>query len=174
MYSEALNAIISIGIIKSVLIALGVITAIVSVINWLICGFKYDGDGFNTTAGKVVTLIGNFFWPIMFVICLTVYHLPVMNQNIIIAKQVAVQLDKYADAHPESVYTPDVMLGSLDTVIKGIVSTSVELPEYIKRLANGEIVRFMGPKDPKDMTQQELLDEVNRLRNDVAGKPITK
>jgi hypothetical protein len=165
MYSEALNAIINIGIAKALLIAGGVIFAIVAIVNWLICGFKWDGDGFNTTAGKVVCVIGNFFWPILLVVCITLYNLPIMNPNIIIAKQVAVQLDKYADAHPESVYTPEIMLGSLDTVIKGIVSTSIELPDYIKRLANGEIVRFIGPKDPKDMTQQELLEEVNRLRN---------
>jgi hypothetical protein len=169
MYTAAINAIVFMESIKVLLIGIGWFSAVGCAILWVVWGCKTECNCWNPNYSfKGIMLAFTIFVTCIWPACITIYNLPLLNRDIVIAKQVAAQMDIYAEAHPDSIYTPEVLLGSVDTVIKGIVSTSVNLPEYIKKLANGEIVQFVtGPKDPKDMTATEMQAEILRLR---AGK----
>jgi len=159
MYTQALESLIFIGNLKVILTAIGWISALSCISLWLLQGF-YD---FNSKHGRkiiiTITIILTLMWPA----CITVYTLPSLREEIVIAKQVAPILDKYAENNPESVYNPDVLLGAVDTTIQGIVNSAVELPKYIARLASGQLI--VTQKRAEDMTREELLRRVRELEN---------
>jgi len=156
MYTQALEALVFIGNLKVILIALGWTSGLACFLIWLMVGFSSlteVGRKIMVTLAIILTLI----WPT----CIAIYHLPSLKEEIVIVRQVAPILDRYAEKNPESVYNPDVLLGAVDTTIQGIVSSTVELPKYISRLANGQLT--IVQKSPENMSREELLRRVKEL-----------
>jgi len=160
MYSAALNAIINIGIMKVVFTTAGIVFGLGSVVIWFICWCVHEGN--STDNEQLASSILSFVIPILCAACLAGYNMPFMREEIVIAKTVAPILDKYAEQHPESIYNPDVTLDAIDTAVKGIVDTTVNLPKYVERLAKGQPI-FQSSKTPADMTKDELLEYVKKL-----------
>ena len=159
MYSAALSAIIFIGNLKVILIALGVTAGFFSVVVWIMRGMFEEYD---THVKKAVLSVLCVCLPFIWISCIAVYNLPSMRQEIVIAKQVAPVLDDYMERHPDSVYNPDIMLTALDDTVKGIVGSAVELPKYIQKLAAGGIPALIEKK-PEDMSRDELLRKIQEL-----------
>jgi hypothetical protein len=158
MFSAALDAVIFVGMWQAILIGLGIITGILSVVSWCILG----------SDGEKLAAIASFFFPILCIACIVTYNIPQMNANIVIAKAVAIELDKYVDKNPESIYNPEVLLREGDTAVKGLVTNitnfSGNLPETIRKLAAGESI--VGQKSIDDMTSEELRKEIRRMKGE--------
>jgi len=163
MYSQALEALIFVGNLKVILTALGWTSVVVCIALWLYQGFVdfEHFDNFGEKWGRKISVSLAILFTITWIGCIAVHSLPSLREEIVIAKQVAPILDNYAEKNPESVYNPDVLLGAVDTTIQGIVSSAVELPKYIARLASGQLV--ITPKKVEDMTREELLRRVREL-----------
>ena len=158
MYSQALQAIIFIGNLKVFLIAFGWVSFI-TVIILAFCNFI----DFNSW-GRIVLNSFLVFFTLTAIACLSIYHAPGLKEEIIIAKQVAPVLDRYAENNPESIYNPDIILGAVDDTIKGIVGSAIELPKYIAKLASGGIPALLPLSErPIDSLTREELEQ--RLRD---------
>ena len=163
MYSQALNAIILIGNLKVVLTAVGWTSIVICITLWLYQGFV-DFEQFNDFGekwGRKISVSLAILFTLVWIGCITVHSLPSMQEEIVVAKQVAPILDNYVEKSPESIYNPDVLLKATDDTIKGIVSSAIELPKYIQRLASGQLITVQ--KSPETMTREELLKRVKEL-----------
>ena len=165
MYSQALEAIIFVGNLRIALIAIGWVTGIGCVIAILVGLIGEDWRTYfkrNIKLMRRLTITFGILMMCICIACIAVYNMPMLREDIIIARQVAPILDDYMERHPESIYHPDVMLTAVDSTIKGIVGTAIELPKYIQRLAAG---LPLIERRPEDMSQAELVREINRLRS---------
>jgi len=165
MYSGALGAIILVGNLKVIMIALGWTAVVACGVLWILQGFVDYKRGWTRGLTVVFATLFTLTW----VGCLAVYNLPALKEEIVIAKQVAPILDDYAERYPESVYNPDVVLTALDDTVKGIVGTAIELPKYINRLASGVelLTRPLSERPIEDLSRAELEQ---RLRNAEGGR----
>lgn len=169
MYSEALNAIINLGIIKTILIASSWIFWIAAIIVTIIVLFYlvaiYD-EGYICKKQEDFKKLKKFL-PLMIILFIfaignvTIYNFPILKEEIVIAKTIAPILDNYVKENPESVYNPDVVLGEADKLIKGIVNTTTNLPNYIRNLAKGLNIPIQ--KSINDMTADELREYIKSL-----------
>jgi len=155
MYSQLIETIITIGMLRIAITAVGWVAAIGSIILWIRIGY---GTSTYQNYKKLFPVSSSIFLTLLCIFCISVYNIPHLKEEVVVARQVAIVLDDYAERNPESVYNPDIALTALDSTIKGIVNTAVNLPEYINRLASGleVMTRPIAERPIEELSRAEL------------------
>ena len=161
MYRSSLDAIILIGNLKVLFIATGWTSFIGGIILSIIRLAMIDEVDLLSIQKRVCS-ISIILCLLIGVASISLYSLPSFKENFVIAKVVATQLDSYMEKNPESIYNPDIIFESLDSTIKGITESVIELPKYIQKLASGQI---SIEKKIEDMSREELLRRIQELEN---------
>jgi hypothetical protein len=133
MYSILIDSLLLIETLKTVLIGVGLCTAISAIALWIAVGSEAFKD-----AGRPIVI--SFVLLFLSIGSIVVYNVPYMKPEWIIARQVARQIDKYNDKNPEAIYNPEVMLDTANDVILGLAGSVTELPKTVSKLLSGKTV----------------------------------
>jgi hypothetical protein len=133
MYTNVVRFIMSIGLINNILLALGLISALVGIV--YICLFWYMLGDQNEKIPRYfwIGVISLFFTTASVVIGTS----PFLKVEWIIARQVAPQIDKYVESHPESIYNPEIAIETVGNATSAVFDSIKSFPNIIERLTKG-------------------------------------
>jgi hypothetical protein len=143
MYRSLIDLLLLLNVLSNIIFAVGIISflwGLVGVI-WGGVGISYASD-INKKAARhhILLFISGIFSVIIMIFCITISTSNLMKPEWQIAKAISIEVDKYNENHPESVFNPTEMLSNVDNAALSIFSVIQDTPNLITKLASGKSI----------------------------------